>query len=188
MSWENHWLPCTKCIHQFRYFMPQYIHQIHCGSFQYKCIYAWAVNNGFCCMHWSRKYLNWCTPFGHVSQWNMSSDVCHCHTLPILLLVWQRLQNIICESSRVQFCFYGICGAPPLNPSLGMTTTTTTTRFLMAQLLCWMISVAPRGLQYVEVISKVHRNLLVTSEKSILWLMRIPCWGIIELINFHQGD
>ncbi len=42
----------------------------HCGSFQYKCIYAWAVNNGI--WHCGRKYLNWCTPFWPYSQWYVS--------------------------------------------------------------------------------------------------------------------
>ncbi len=48
---------------------------------------------------------------------------------PILLLdlVWHWLQNITCESSRVQFYSWchtqrRISGAPPANPSLSMTT------------------------------------------------------------------
>ncbi len=57
-----HWL--YICIH---------IHHTHrcthCGSFQYKCMYARAVNNGIWCMHCGRKYLNWCTPFWPYSQW-----------------------------------------------------------------------------------------------------------------------
>ncbi len=50
----------------------------HFGSFQYKCIYARAVNNGIWCTLCGRKYLNWCTPFwpyrqcyAYLSIWTM---------------------------------------------------------------------------------------------------------------------
>ncbi len=40
-------------------------------NFQTICIYAWADNKRIWCTHLGRKCLNQCTPFGHVSQWNV---------------------------------------------------------------------------------------------------------------------
>ncbi len=66
-----HWLTHPKGIYQFRYFLPQCVYQIlllpahACIHF---CVHAWADNNRIWYMHWGRKYLNWYTPFGCVSQ------------------------------------------------------------------------------------------------------------------------
>ena len=87
-----HWLTCSKGIHQFRYFLPQCVHQIlllaahaymhfDCNQplmrtpdVRIECLIAILRQNAY--MHEQttigfaqRKYLNQCTPFGHVSQW-----------------------------------------------------------------------------------------------------------------------
>ena len=100
---QNHWLTCPKGVHQFRYFLPQCVHQIlllaahaymhfDCNQplmrtpdVRIECLIAILRQNAY--MHEQttigfaqRKYLNQCTPFGHVSQWYMYSNIPNYYT------------------------------------------------------------------------------------------------------------
>ena len=96
-----HWLTCPKGVHQFRYFLPQCVHQIilltaH-AYMHFNLRQNTYMNDQTTIGFAQRKYLNQCMPFGYVSQWY--SVHVHGH----LPLPFKVEQDCPAPQERVQF-------------------------------------------------------------------------------------